>query len=459
MCIEQAVEELFALAGEVVELDEEHFDSATAIAGCMPGMLATVVRDFARAGEKRGLDGDVARRLAIAGVHGAAAVIAREGDPEAVITSAATPGGMTAAAIANWRSAGWRTRSRSPWTRRPSAPRNSSSRVALNGRKKNEDVARRRTAQLRGETMKLTPLDIRHKEFKRGMRGYADVEVDEFLDEVADEYERIFKENIDLQDRVEALEDKVAGYKRIEDTLQKTLVNAQASAEEQKQNASKQAQLILQDAELKARQMVNEAYSERQAIEQGMAKLRSAEEDFRYKFKTMIEGYLRQIQDTPAVTPPVQAPAAEPTNDFTRHAEAIKEAIARESEAAQVPELESRDPESPSAAPYVAVADEAPRIAEREVPESPVVAPARGRGGVQSGTRSRREGAEDAPDRTMDQPPRDSSDDPEVTAARHAAPAVEDDEAGESRERIVFGETDDLLADVDTGVNENEFKW
>jgi pyrroline-5-carboxylate reductase len=97
---EQTVEQLFALAGDVVVLDEEHFDSATAVAGCMPGMLAMLVRDFARAGERRGLDADVARRLAIAGVHGAAAVIAREGDPEAVIASAATPGGMTAAAIA-----------------------------------------------------------------------------------------------------------------------------------------------------------------------------------------------------------------------------------------------------------------------------------------------------------------------------------------------------------------------
>ena len=179
--------------------------------------------------------------------------------------------------------------------------------------------------------MKLTPLDIRHKEFKRGMRGYADVEVDEFLDEVADEYERLFKENIDLQDRVEALEEKVAGYKRIEDTLQKTLVNAQASAEEQKQNASKQAQLILQDAELKARQMVNEAYSERQAIEQGMAKLRSAEEDFRYKFRSMIEGYLRQCRTRPRS--PRGGAGGRAETDFARHAEAIKEAIARESAA------------------------------------------------------------------------------------------------------------------------------
>ena len=96
---EAAVEALFAQAGEVVVLDEAHFDSATAVAGCMPGILAMLVRDFGRAAERRGLDPDVARRLAVAGVHGAAAVIARAGDPDAVIVSAATPGGMTAAAI------------------------------------------------------------------------------------------------------------------------------------------------------------------------------------------------------------------------------------------------------------------------------------------------------------------------------------------------------------------------
>ena len=94
-----AVEELFGLAGDVVVLDEAHFDSATAVAGCMPGILAMLVRDFGRAAERRGLEPGVAMRLAVAGVHGAAAVIAREGDPDAVITSAATPGGMTAAAI------------------------------------------------------------------------------------------------------------------------------------------------------------------------------------------------------------------------------------------------------------------------------------------------------------------------------------------------------------------------
>jgi len=298
--------------------------------------------------------------------------------------------------------------------------------------------------------MKLTPLDIRHKEFKRGMRGYADVEVDEFLDEIADEYERLFKENIDLQDRVEALEEKVAGYKRIEETLQKTLVNAQASAEEQKQNATKQAQLILQDAELKARQMVNEAYSERQAVEQSMTKLRSAEEDFRFKFKTMIEGYLHQLQETPEATAGLAGGSAEEAAaDFGRHAEAIKEAIARES----APPEPASEPQR--AAPYVAVADEAPRIARQDAHEQPAVTPARGPGGVQAG--APRPAADEAPETTMSRPPSTATDDPEVTAA--GPPPRAGEAQGEEDDGVASGESDDLLADVDTGVNENEFKW
>src|SRR5665647_2488321 len=90
---------LFALAGEVVEMDEGAFDAATAVAGCMPGMLAYLVTAFAAAGRESGVPADVSVRLAVAGVHGAAALIAREGDPAAVTAAAATPGGMTAAGI------------------------------------------------------------------------------------------------------------------------------------------------------------------------------------------------------------------------------------------------------------------------------------------------------------------------------------------------------------------------
>ena len=125
--------------------------------------------------------------------------------------------------------------------------------------------------------MKLTPLDIRHKEFKRGMRGYVDGEVDEFLDEVADEFERLFKENIELTERGEALQEKIDQYRNLEETLQNTLVAAQRSAEELKANAQKEAQLMLSEAELKARQMVNQSYGDKQAVEKQIVVLKASE--------------------------------------------------------------------------------------------------------------------------------------------------------------------------------------
>ncbi|MCX6363411.1 MAG: NAD(P)-binding domain-containing protein [Actinobacteria bacterium] len=93
------VEALFALAGDVVEVDEALFDAATAVAGCMPGIIAHLVAAFAAAGVAHGLAEDVAVQLAVSGVNGAAAIVAREGDPAAVLAAAATPGGMTAAAV------------------------------------------------------------------------------------------------------------------------------------------------------------------------------------------------------------------------------------------------------------------------------------------------------------------------------------------------------------------------
>ena len=93
------VEDLFALAGDVVEVDEGLFDAATAVAGCMPGIIAYLVEAFATAGVAYGLAEHMAVRLAISGVQGAAAIVAREGDPAAVLAAAATPGGMTAAAV------------------------------------------------------------------------------------------------------------------------------------------------------------------------------------------------------------------------------------------------------------------------------------------------------------------------------------------------------------------------
>lgn len=139
--------------------------------------------------------------------------------------------------------------------------------------------------------MRLTPLDIRHKEFSRGMRGYKDLEVDEFLDDIADEFERVFNENIDYEERLEALEEKIEQYKNIEETLKKTLLSAQQQAEELKHNAKKESDLILRDAELKSRSVLNDCYAERQKVQRSVQALKQKHEDLRYQLRSVLETY------------------------------------------------------------------------------------------------------------------------------------------------------------------------
>ncbi len=145
--------------------------------------------------------------------------------------------------------------------------------------------------------MKLTPLDIHHKEFRRAIRGYNEEGVDAFLDEVAQEFERLFKENIELKEQLEKLQEKVTQYENIEQTLQKTLVTAQKMAEEVQANAKKEAELIVKDAELKAKATIQDILEEKQNLQATYSNLKQAEEEFRARFKAMLESYLGMIAE------------------------------------------------------------------------------------------------------------------------------------------------------------------
>lgn len=163
--------------------------------------------------------------------------------------------------------------------------------------------------------MKITPLDIRRKEFKRSVRGYSDEEVDIFLDEVADEFERLFQENMELQDRAHRLDEQIEGHAQLKDALEKTLISAQLQSEEIKANALKEGELILRDAQLKARGIVNDSYGETQQVQQTLVQLKRLEEEFRFKFRSLLEGYLKlldeaAISSTGAETAALTGPAA-----------------------------------------------------------------------------------------------------------------------------------------------------
>ncbi|HEY3374343.1 MAG TPA: DivIVA domain-containing protein [Candidatus Aquicultor sp.] len=149
--------------------------------------------------------------------------------------------------------------------------------------------------------MKLTPLDIHHKEFHRSIRGYNEEEVDRFLDEVAEEFEHLFKENIEIKEQIEKSRQDLEGYSGMEKTLQNTLFSAQKSAEEIVSHAKKESELIMRDSELKSKEIIQEAYDLKRKYESTLTHLKQAEEEFRSKFKSMLESYMRIADSTAAL--------------------------------------------------------------------------------------------------------------------------------------------------------------
>ena len=99
----------------------------------------------------------------------------------------------------------------------------------------------------------ITPLDIENKKFgKQMVNGYNVDEVDDFLDDLTVEYEKMFKENSECKAKLDKLEEEMTHYKTIEATLQSTLLMAQSTAEEVKEAAKKQAEQIINEAKVNA---------------------------------------------------------------------------------------------------------------------------------------------------------------------------------------------------------------
>jgi cell division initiation protein len=145
--------------------------------------------------------------------------------------------------------------------------------------------------------MKLTALDIHHKEFGHALRGYNEEQVDSFLDQVADEFERLFKENIDLSEKIDAANERVRGYQQIEATLNATLVQAQRSSEEIINKAGAEADAVLRDAELKAKEIIHNALQRKQAIANELIRIKQAEEEFRARYKALLEDKLHSVNE------------------------------------------------------------------------------------------------------------------------------------------------------------------
>ena len=141
----------------------------------------------------------------------------------------------------------------------------------------------------------FTPLDIHNKEFKKGFRGYNEDDVDQFLDKVIKDFEKLYRENIELKETLERLSTKLEHYQHLETTLNNTLVVAQETAEDVKLNAKKEAELITKEAEVTASRIVEEARNKARKLTTDYEDLQRQTQIYRGRMRTLLQAQLDML--------------------------------------------------------------------------------------------------------------------------------------------------------------------
>lgn len=137
----------------------------------------------------------------------------------------------------------------------------------------------------------MTARDIESKYFSRAMRGYTVSEVDEFLDRVAEDIQEYSLRCAELERRIDRLEEQIKEYENLKETLQGTLLMAQKSAEAKEEAASRQAETLLNEARLKAEQIVLEASAAKDRERRDLYRLRQMKQEFKAEFRALLSRF------------------------------------------------------------------------------------------------------------------------------------------------------------------------
>lgn len=164
----------------------------------------------------------------------------------------------------------------------------------------------------------LTPMEIQAKEFNKAMRGYEVKQVDTWVQKVKENYEKLYVENHELKERLSQSEESLVHYRDLEDALQRTLVMAQKSSEDMRNNAEREAKVMVEQAEVAARAIKQRAEEEtekmlREAADRAESMLKNADQRvgaileeyrrlekqtniFKVKFKALLEAQMDLVE-------------------------------------------------------------------------------------------------------------------------------------------------------------------
>jgi cell division initiation protein len=146
--------------------------------------------------------------------------------------------------------------------------------------------------------MKITPLDIQQQQFRVRFRGFDMVEVDNFLDLLANEFEELLKEKSQIGEEERRKSVRINQLEAGEKELRDTLVSVQQITEEMKNNARKEGELIIEEAKLNARKILEAAQAQALQIEGEINQLKRQRAEFEASLRATVEMHWRLLEST-----------------------------------------------------------------------------------------------------------------------------------------------------------------
>jgi cell division initiation protein len=143
--------------------------------------------------------------------------------------------------------------------------------------------------------MSLAPVEIRHVKLPRALAGYRRRTVDNLLEEIRSSYEEVWRERADARDEIDRLEAELARYKEVEALLRNALVSAERSADEMRAQAHREADVIVDEARVKAREVASGAEVERERVRAEIRRLQALEADVRAELRAFLAAALERL--------------------------------------------------------------------------------------------------------------------------------------------------------------------
>ncbi|WP_440233234.1 DivIVA domain-containing protein [Dialister succinatiphilus] len=190
----------------------------------------------------------------------------------------------------------------------------------------------------------ITPMDIHNKTFSKGLRGYSEEEVNDFLRQIVADYEQIYREHREMEEQMDQMKTKLANYEKISETMTNTLQLAKDTAENVKKNAKRNAEILIANAHAEGDRQIREAEESRRRLVENMIRTEGNMKNYVGKIRKELQLALAAIDALDRIEAPKVAgyPPVEEKKEETPAVETEETAeTAEAAETAEVPEEEA----------------------------------------------------------------------------------------------------------------------